>query len=222
MGELGGQGADAAEDSVDQDQLAADRAVGEDGAVGGDAGDAEARAQLVTEVVGQECGLVVGYDGVLGGGAEGAVGLGAVYPDPLSHAVDVDPVAHRVDDSRGVAVRDHPREGHGRAEPAAPFLGVAGVDARDGDADADLAGAGDGIREFTDVQDIGGGALVVVPGSKHGGTSVGSQLAGAAGACGSLSERPVSNTGGFSPRVSRSQVRSARLVARAVSSMPRR
>ncbi len=222
VGELGGQGADAAENSVDQNQSAVDRAVGEDGAVGGDAGDAEARPQLVTEVVGQRCGLVVGYDGVLGGGAEGAVGLGAVYPDPLSDAVDVDLGAHGVDDSGGVAVRDHPREGHGRAEPAAPFLGVAGVDARDGDADADLAGAGDGIREFADVQDIGGGSLVVVPGSKHGGTSVGSQLAGAAGACGSLSVHAVSNAGSSSPRVSRSQVRSARLVARAVSSMPRR
>src|SRR3954468_22584055 len=42
-------------------------------------------------------GLVVGYDGVLGGGAEGAVGLGAVYPDPLSDAVDVGSGAHGVD-----------------------------------------------------------------------------------------------------------------------------
>lgn len=60
MGELGGQGADAAKDSVDQDQLAVDRAVGEDGAVGGDAGDAEARPQLVTQMIWQRYGLVVG------------------------------------------------------------------------------------------------------------------------------------------------------------------
>lgn len=56
VGELGGQRADAAEDSVDQDQSAGDRAVGEDGAVGGDAGDAQARPQLVAEVVGQRYG----------------------------------------------------------------------------------------------------------------------------------------------------------------------
>lgn len=51
MGELGGQGADAAKDSVDQDQSAVDRAVGEDGAVGGEAGDAEARSQLITQMI---------------------------------------------------------------------------------------------------------------------------------------------------------------------------
>ena len=73
----------AAEHAVDQDGLAVDRAVGEDRAVGGDAGDAQARAELVADVVGQGDGLVVGYDGVLGGGAEGPVGLGAVDPHPL-------------------------------------------------------------------------------------------------------------------------------------------
>jgi hypothetical protein len=46
---------------VDEHELPVDRAVGEDGAVGGDPGDAEARAEVVAEVVGQGDGLVVGY-----------------------------------------------------------------------------------------------------------------------------------------------------------------
>lgn len=150
VGELGGQGADAAQDSVHQNQSTVDRAVREDGAVGGDPGDAQARAEFVVEVVGQGDGLVVGHDGVLGGGAEGAVGLGPVHPHPLPHAPGVDSIAHGVDDSGRVAVRDHPRVRHGRTEPAAPLLGVAGVDARDGDADADLAGARGGVGQFTD------------------------------------------------------------------------
>lgn len=70
---------------MDENDPAVDRAVGEHGAVG-DAGDAQARAELVAEVVGESCSPLIGYDGVLGGGAEGPVGLGAVDPHPLPHA----------------------------------------------------------------------------------------------------------------------------------------
>jgi hypothetical protein len=59
-------------------------------------------------VVGQRDGEVAGDDGVLGGGTEGAVGLGAVHPHALPDAARVDAVADGVDDAGGVAVRDHP------------------------------------------------------------------------------------------------------------------
>ena len=42
---------------------AGDRAVGEDGPVSGDSRDAEARAELVADVVGKVDGLVGGNDG---------------------------------------------------------------------------------------------------------------------------------------------------------------
>ncbi len=74
-------------------------------------------------------------------------------------------------------MRDHAGVGHRRAEPAAPLLGVTGVDARDGHADAYLAGAGLGVGQFADVQHVVGRALCVVPGSKHEGDSVTCQLA---------------------------------------------
>ena len=38
---------------MDQDRLAVDRAVGEHRAMGGDAGDAQARADLVADLIGQ-------------------------------------------------------------------------------------------------------------------------------------------------------------------------
>jgi hypothetical protein len=70
---LSGQGADPAQDAVHQHELAVHRTVGEHGAVGGDARDAQGCAELVAEVVGQRDGQACGYDGVLGGRAEGPV-----------------------------------------------------------------------------------------------------------------------------------------------------
>ncbi len=147
-----------AEHAVDQHQFAVDGAVGEDGAVRGDAGDAQARAEVVGQVVGQWDGEVAGDDGVLGGGAEGAVGLGAVHPHARPDVARVDAVANGVDDAGGVGVRDHPRIGHGRADPAATLLGVAGIGAGDGDADTDLTGAGGGVGQLTELEHFGGRA----------------------------------------------------------------
>lgn len=49
---------------MDQHQLAVDRAVGEHGAMGGDAGDAQRRAEFVAEVVGQRDSQADRYDRV--------------------------------------------------------------------------------------------------------------------------------------------------------------
>ena len=57
-GELRRHRPDAAEHAVDEDRRAVDRPVPEHGAVGGDAGDAEARAHLVRDAVGERDGLV--------------------------------------------------------------------------------------------------------------------------------------------------------------------
>ena len=50
--ELGGEGPDGAEGAVHQNDRSVDRTVGEDGAVRGDAGDAEAGAGLVADLAG--------------------------------------------------------------------------------------------------------------------------------------------------------------------------
>ena len=80
---------------MDEDGRAVDGTVDEDGAVGGDAGDAEAGAELVGHAVGEADGEEVGTTMKLGGGAEGTVGLGAVHPYPLSDADRLDAVADR-------------------------------------------------------------------------------------------------------------------------------
>jgi hypothetical protein len=148
--ELGGHRANRAEDALDEDGGAVDGAVGEHGAVRGDPGDAQAGAEFIAEVAGQGHGQVVGDDGVPGGGSEGPVGLRAVDPHALPQPGLVDSGADGVDDADPVAVRDHPREGHRGAEPAAPLLGITGVNPGNAHPDADLPRAGIRDRELAD------------------------------------------------------------------------
>ena len=73
-GQLGGQRTHAAEHAVYQQRPARHRTVGKHGAVGGDAGDAEAGTGFVADTSrGSGDGLVLGDDRVLGGRAERAV-----------------------------------------------------------------------------------------------------------------------------------------------------
>ena len=83
--------------------------------------------------------MICGNDRHLRGGAEGPVGLGTEHPDPLPGPARVHALTHRVDDSGPVAVRYDPRERHHRPEPAAPLLGIARIDAGQGDPDPGLS-----------------------------------------------------------------------------------
>ena len=56
---------------MDEDRRTFDRPVPEDGAMGGDAGNAQTRAHLVADVVGERDRLVGGHHGELRGGAKG-------------------------------------------------------------------------------------------------------------------------------------------------------
>jgi len=105
-----------------------DRPISEHRPVRSDTRDTEAGAGLVVDLLRQRDGQLIGDDGVLSGRAERPVGLGAVNPDPLSGSVGVDALTDLVDRAGAVAVRHHPGEGHGGAEPAAPLLGVSRVD----------------------------------------------------------------------------------------------
>ena len=72
-GELRGERPDRAEHTVYEDGLAGDGTVGEDRAVGGDAGDPEAGAELVAHRVGELDGLLGGHNGELRRRAEWTV-----------------------------------------------------------------------------------------------------------------------------------------------------
>ena len=72
-GELRGQRPDRTEHTLDEDGLAGDGAVSEDRAVGGDAGDPEAGAELVAHLVRELDGLLGGHYGELRRRAEWTV-----------------------------------------------------------------------------------------------------------------------------------------------------
>jgi len=59
---LGRDGADTAQYPMHEHGLAVHRSVGEDGAMGGDAWDPEACADLIRDFAGQVDCLVIGYD----------------------------------------------------------------------------------------------------------------------------------------------------------------
>src|SRR3954454_18846705 len=135
--------------------------------MGGDAGNSQTRGQLVADVVRERDRLLIGHDGELRGGAEGTVGLGSIDPDALSDACTVNFVAGRVDDACPVAVRDHPRVGHPVTDPVAALLRVPGIDARDGDADANLARSRLGVGHLADLKYLRRRSRPVIPRCAH-------------------------------------------------------
>jgi hypothetical protein len=88
-----------------EQRLTADWPVTEDGAVGGDTGNAQSRSNVVAEFVWRRHRQAFGDHGELGGGTEGPVGLRTADPHPLSDTALVDCVAHLVDDTRGARMR---------------------------------------------------------------------------------------------------------------------
>jgi hypothetical protein len=79
---------------VHEDSSPGDRAVGEHRAVGRNAGDAKAGADLIWNLVGKVDSQLAGDHRELGGRTEGAVGLGPVHPDAVADAGGVDAIAN--------------------------------------------------------------------------------------------------------------------------------
>ena len=152
---------------MDKNRCAGHGPVAEHGPVGGDTRDTQTRAELVGGGVRQVDGKVVIHGDVLRGGAEGTIGLGAVDPHAPPNAVRIDALADLVDDPGGVAVRDHTRVGHCRPQPTAAFLRVAWVHPRVPNPDPDLARRRLRVGQLTDLQDLLGRSLLVVPGNAH-------------------------------------------------------
>jgi hypothetical protein len=133
--------------------------------VSGDPRYAQAGPELVGDVVGKPGSETGWNDYVLGGGAEGPIGLRTVNPHSLSQAALIDPVSDFVDRAGGVAVRNDERIRHRRAEPTVPFLRVARIHARKPHANPNLTGAGMRVLPLPHMQDIVGGTLTGIPGS---------------------------------------------------------
>jgi hypothetical protein len=93
----------------------------------GDAGDAEAGADVVGNVVRQRDRLVSGNGGVLRGGADGSLGLGAIDPDMLAYKSFGNVGAASIDASRPIAVRNDAGERHRIVQPAGTVLDVTGI-----------------------------------------------------------------------------------------------
>ena len=129
--------------------------------------NAQARTRVEADRIGQRHGLVRRNRRVLRGGAERAAQVGLVDPDALADARRIDAVAHGVDDSRAVLVRDHDGKRHLLDAQSAAALGVRRIDRRDVDAHAHLAGAGRGERPLADAKHLPGGPLAFVECSFH-------------------------------------------------------
>jgi hypothetical protein len=86
-------------------------------------------------------------------------------PDPhaLADPVFGDLLAHCIDDTHAVAVRNDPWKGQHGAANAGARLDVRGIDARPLDAHAHLAGRGVRVGQLGELQDFGrrSGAIVV-------------------------------------------------------------
>lgn len=137
-----------------EDRPVRDAAVAEDRSVRRYAWNAQASADLIAHPVGELDGLSSRNDGQLRRGAEGPVGLSPEDPHPLPHPNGVDPLADRLDHAGSIAVGDHPGKRHLRPQPAATFLGVAGVDRRQSDPHTNLALTGFGRRHLSDLEDL--------------------------------------------------------------------
>ena len=133
----------------------------------GDSWNAEARALLEGNAIGKTDGLPRRHCRVLRRRAEGTVRLRAEAPHPFADARRVDARAHRVDLARAVALRNHARIRHGRAQPSLPLLDLARVHARCPQPDAHVTGSRLRIRHLADDEDVRGFALLFVPGCLH-------------------------------------------------------
>ena len=156
----------------DQHDPSLHRACGEQGHVGGHAGNAQGRALGEADRIGKYADQIgVQLDIFRRRAERAAVALAVVEPNPFADQAPVHPRPHRLDHAGAVAVGGDARIGHRRARPAA-HAHVRRVDPRSVDADQHFAPAGCWFGAFAHHQHLAGGAGAVIPGGAHGGLSV--------------------------------------------------
>jgi hypothetical protein len=166
-GEADGQRTDRASAAVHQQCPPGHRAGHVHGAVGRQAGNAQAGTQRQRHAFREHDSLGSRQHHPLRGCALRPVALGAVAPHRLAEARSGHAPADPVDDAAAIAVRDDTGEGHPVAKGIGPLFHVARVDTGVGQADAHLPRAGHGHRHAAHLQNLLGGPLGVVPGRPH-------------------------------------------------------
>ena len=160
LGELDGVVADGSRPSGDQHGLSVHRAVGEDTAVGGHRGDAEASPLGEGGVAGQKNGVACGLDGVLGRGTKRPVVLGLEEPDPFPDPRRRDAIADLLDDSSAVLIGYDPGKVDAPGQSLAA-LPVRGIDARRYDPHLYFARARLRVGHIAQLEDVGGAVLLI-------------------------------------------------------------
>lgn len=167
VGKLYGADADGSGSALNENGVSSDRAGDMDGAMRGNAGNAEACALLHRNGIGKRRCFLNRDDGELCGGSERAIGLGAEAPDTATEPFRRSSGTNTVDDACAVAVRNDARVRHADAERVLALLHVSGIDARGGNANADLAWARFRIGHFSNGQDITRRPLLLIPCGSH-------------------------------------------------------
>ena len=158
---------DSSRSTLHQDRASFDGPRDMDSAMGGDAGNAEARALFERNFRRKWCGVSRRDYGILRCRPERPVALSAEAPYPLTDTRSWNTFTHQIDDARTIAVGYHPRESHLHAEGILALLDVAGINARCGNADAYLAPLRLWIRNLPDNHHFFRGALFLVPSCLH-------------------------------------------------------
>src|SRR5699024_12569637 len=138
-----------------------DRAVAEQAVTRGHRGHAEVRAEIVGSLVGQRYGLVLVHHGPFGGGYPLLALRGEPEPHALPDTVGIDSLAHRVDRSGAVLVRNLELVDRARGRAVAGFH-VRGVEPGHRDVHAHLTRARFGSCRLGHTQHVAGGAVRLV------------------------------------------------------------
>jgi hypothetical protein len=137
---------------------------------GGQGRYAQAGTGLVRDRIGQCHRLLLRQTDPLAGGTVRPTPGRIPQPDSLTEPVGRHAMAHLVDDTHAVAVRDDARKRHAASAQAMPGLHIRRVDARPKQTHAHLARFGNRLRQLGQLQDLAGTALTFVVGGFHGGT----------------------------------------------------
>ena len=159
--------ANGARSTLYEDRASVDGPRYMDSAMGGDAGNAEARALFERNLRRKRYGVPRRDYGILRCRPERPVALCAEAPFPLTDTRSWNTFTNPIDDARTIAVGYHPRESHPPTEGILALLDVAGINARCGNADAYLAPLRLWIRSFPDNNHFFGGSLFLVPSCLH-------------------------------------------------------
>src|SRR5713101_3779677 len=136
-------------------------------AMSGDAGNAETCTLLQRHALGDLNDLSDKNDGVLGGGSERTVGLSTITPYPPPNPFLRDSIAHRINSTRPIAMRNHTRIRHPYPKCVLAFLDIARIYTGKSDANSNPACWGCGSCILPTIRDILSSTLLLIACGPH-------------------------------------------------------